>query len=203
MPFIGVQPATVPLTSSDITDGIISTAKIADDAVGNTKLDLGASYAFTGSVTGAGTILQIVQSGTIAQSINTSAGSWADSNYTLAITPSATSSKVLVMMHFPFLLKGSGTKVRGGLRLNRTISSTTTLIWNTDSYNEMYHTRDSGGTPDETNNLMHMSFLDSPSTTSATTYTMQHQIRNDTGATQSICYQSAYGGQMLLLEIRG
>ena len=48
-----------------------------------------------------------------------------------------------------------------------------------------------------------MSFLDSPSTTSATTYTMQHQIRNDTGATQSICYQSAYGGQMLLLEIRG
>tara|TARA_B100000963_G_scaffold166884_1_gene144907 strand:- start:616 stop:1227 length:612 start_codon:yes stop_codon:yes gene_type:complete len=203
MPFIGVQPATVPLTSSDITDGIISTAKIADDAVGNTKLDLGASYAFTGSVTGAGTILQIVQSGTIAQSINTSAGSWADSNYTLAITPSATSSKVLVMMHFPFLLKGSGTKVRGGLRLNRTISSTTTLIWNTDSYNEMYHTRDAGGTPDETNNLMHMSFLDSPSTTSATTYTMQHQIRNDTGATQSICYQSAYGGQMLLLEIRG
>ena len=42
MGFIGVQPATVPLTSSDITDGIISTAKIADDAVGNTKLDLSA-----------------------------------------------------------------------------------------------------------------------------------------------------------------
>jgi hypothetical protein len=53
MPFIGVQPATVPLTSSDITDGIISTAKIADDAVGNTKLDLSANYAFTGTVTGA------------------------------------------------------------------------------------------------------------------------------------------------------
>ena len=203
MPFIGVQPATVPLTSSDITDGIISTAKIADDAVGNTKLDLGASYAFTGSVTGAGTILQIVQSGTIAQSINTNPGSWADSNYTLAITPSATSSKVLVIMSFPFLLKGSGNKIRGGLRLNRTISSSTTLIWNTDSYDEMYHTRDSGGTPDETNNLMHMSFLDSPSTTSATTYTMQHQIRNDTGAQQSICYQSAYGGGILLMEIRG
>ena len=28
MPFIGVQPATVPLTSSDITDGIITGAKI-------------------------------------------------------------------------------------------------------------------------------------------------------------------------------
>ena len=53
MGFIGVQPATVPLTANDITDGIISTAKIADDAVDNTKLDLTANYAFTGTVTGA------------------------------------------------------------------------------------------------------------------------------------------------------
>ena len=53
MGFIGVQPATVPLTSSDITDGIISTAKIADDAVGNTKLDLSANYTFTGTISGA------------------------------------------------------------------------------------------------------------------------------------------------------
>ncbi len=53
MGFIGKQPTPVPLTSSDITDGIISTAKIADDAVGNTKLDLSANYAFTGTVTGA------------------------------------------------------------------------------------------------------------------------------------------------------
>ena len=50
MGFIGVQPATVPLTSSDITDGIISTAKIANDAVDNTKLDLSDNYAFTGTV---------------------------------------------------------------------------------------------------------------------------------------------------------
>jgi len=158
---------------------------------------------FTSTNMAASSIIQIVQNGTIATSTNTSAGNFADSNYTLAITPSATSSKVLVMMSFPFLLKGSGAKVRGGLRLNRTISSTTTLVWNTDSYDEMYHTRDAGGTPDETNNLMHMSFLDSPSTTSATTYTMQHMIRNDSGATQSICYQSSYGGGILLMEIRG
>ena len=53
MGFIGVQPATVPLTSSDITDGIISTAKIANDAVDNTKLDLTDNYAFTGTISGA------------------------------------------------------------------------------------------------------------------------------------------------------
>ncbi len=62
MGFIGVQPASAPLTSSDIADGIISTdklansavntAKIADDAVGNTKLNLASDYAFTGTITG-------------------------------------------------------------------------------------------------------------------------------------------------------
>tara|TARA_Y100000114_G_scaffold130979_1_gene128990 strand:+ start:365 stop:1036 length:672 start_codon:yes stop_codon:yes gene_type:complete len=62
MGFIGVQPATVPLTSSDITDGIISTAKIADDAVGNTKLDLSANYAFTGTITGASDMVLLATS---------------------------------------------------------------------------------------------------------------------------------------------
>ena len=52
MPFIGVQPASALLTSADIQDGQITTAKVADDAIGNTKLDLTANYAFTGTVSG-------------------------------------------------------------------------------------------------------------------------------------------------------
>ena len=68
MGFIGRQPTPVPLTSSDITDGIISTAKIADDAVGNTKLDLTANYDFTGTVTGAG--IQSAQSFRLSQDVN-------------------------------------------------------------------------------------------------------------------------------------
>ena len=39
MAYIGKQPAAVALTSSDITDGIISTAKIAADAVTKAKLE--------------------------------------------------------------------------------------------------------------------------------------------------------------------
>tara|TARA_Y100001938_G_C8023310_1_gene396569 strand:+ start:433 stop:1074 length:642 start_codon:yes stop_codon:yes gene_type:complete len=38
MGFIGKQPTPVPLTSSDITDGIITTAKIVDDAVTGAKI---------------------------------------------------------------------------------------------------------------------------------------------------------------------
>ena len=71
MAYIGQQPPAVALTASDITDGIISTdklansavstAKIADDAVGNTKLDLTANYAFSGTITGAGDTSNMVQ----------------------------------------------------------------------------------------------------------------------------------------------
>ena len=38
----------------------IPTAGIADDAVDNTKLDLTANYAFTGTITGAGKICKII-----------------------------------------------------------------------------------------------------------------------------------------------
>jgi len=48
MAFIGVQPASIPLTSSDITDGIINSS----------KLDLTDDYSFTGTITGAGQSLR-------------------------------------------------------------------------------------------------------------------------------------------------
>ena len=41
MGFIGVQPASAPLTASDITDGIVSTAKLGDDAVSLAKMASG------------------------------------------------------------------------------------------------------------------------------------------------------------------
>ena len=96
MGFIGVQPATVPLTSSDITDGIISTAKIADlavstakianDAVENTKLDLTSNYAFTGTVSGAGKLGQVLtQTPTSSQVSATS--SYVDTGLSINITP--------------------------------------------------------------------------------------------------------------------
>ena len=39
MAYIGKQPAVAALTASDITDGIVSTAKIADTAITNAKLN--------------------------------------------------------------------------------------------------------------------------------------------------------------------
>ena len=41
MPFIGNKPSAVPLTSADITDGIITSAKIADGTIATADLNTG------------------------------------------------------------------------------------------------------------------------------------------------------------------
>lgn len=62
---------TIP--TAGIADGAVDTTQLADDAVGNTKLDLTANYAFTGTVTGASDAVLISSStggGTATQQIN-------------------------------------------------------------------------------------------------------------------------------------
>ena len=119
MPFIGVQPATVPLTSSDITDGIVTTAKIADDAVGNTKLDLSANYAFTGTITGVGKVLQNVTADTTTQ-VSITSTTFTDSGLTASITPSSTSNKIAIFIHQGVYIARGGTgDLMGAIRLLR------------------------------------------------------------------------------------
>tara|TARA_Y100001972_G_scaffold126997_1_gene182427 strand:+ start:717 stop:1397 length:681 start_codon:yes stop_codon:yes gene_type:complete len=47
----------------------IPTNGIADDAVGNTKLDLGANYAFTGTISGTGGAYEVVSSSTSSSTV--------------------------------------------------------------------------------------------------------------------------------------
>ena len=47
MPFIGNKPSAVPLTSADITDGIITSAKIADGTIVNADINASAAIAST------------------------------------------------------------------------------------------------------------------------------------------------------------
>jgi hypothetical protein len=90
MPFIGNQPTAVPLTSSDITNGIITTAKIADDAISAAKLASGVG----------GKVLQVVQSAK-TDTFSSASASWVDiTGLSLSITPSSTSSKVFITTNF-------------------------------------------------------------------------------------------------------
>jgi hypothetical protein len=71
----------------------VLTGGIADDAIGNTKLALDADYAFTGTVSGAGKILQIQYGNHTA--LTTYSNSFVDV-ITITITPSVATSLILI-----------------------------------------------------------------------------------------------------------
>jgi len=87
------------IITDSIADTAVSTAKIADDAIDDTKLDLTDDYAFTGTITGAGggKVAQIVYQN-FTSSFTTSSSSYADTGLTLAITPTASDSKLYIQV---------------------------------------------------------------------------------------------------------
>jgi len=178
MAYIGKTPTAVPLTSGDITNGIITTAKIADDAISAAKLASGVG----------GKVLQIVQ-GTHATQVTTTSSSYVTTNLTASITPSSATSKILVQMTF-LGDTGPGSGDHGG---DFTIfrNSTDLLTRGGDTY---YN-----------NNGLNigmsvsMNYLDSPNTTSSTSYTAYMKAR-DSGTTMKSCHNNSTG-TVVLMEI--
>jgi len=74
----------------------INTGGLAADAVDNTILDLADNFAFTGTVTGAGSVLQVVEAVNNTNFSSTST-SFVDAGMDVTITPSSTSSKILIL----------------------------------------------------------------------------------------------------------
>ena len=158
MGFIGVQPAIVPLTSSDITDGIISTAKIADDAITIGKLP-------------SGTVIKQKKT-TKTDTFTTTSTSYTDvTGLSVSITPTSSSNKILFMANLS-VGGGNGSDVnhsfvqmvRGSTAINigdarGSNRKRGTSVVNTQGAGVMLHPNSC--------------FLDSPSTTSATTYKIQ------------------------------
>ena len=140
-----------------------------------------------------GSVLQVVQSGTIAFFSSTSTGSWLATNTTMSITPSATSSKILVTVNQPALLQGT-TPMRCGFRIKRG----STVIWNAGDFREHMQVRDAAN---EHCQIINLVSLDSPSSTSSVTYSVEVYILS---ATSFQLRGSADGGSIMVLqEIKG
>jgi len=175
MPYIGQIPSAKLLTASDITDGVISTAKLADSSVTSAKITDGtiASGDLASGV--GGKILQVVQTAK-TDTFSTTSTSYTDvTGLSVAITPSSTSSKVLVTV-------SSNSSVSSGnnaeMKLVR--GSTDIFIGDDDST----HSRASAQTRVNDNNgcmTLTFSFLDTPNTTSETTYKVQYNVQGGTG----------------------
>ena len=135
----------------------ISTGGIADDAVTAAK------------ATGFGKVGQVVQAST-STAVNVASTSVADTGLTVNITPTATTSKVLVQVNQNILTDIDTTAANSKIKLLR---GTTTVI---DFTTNIARVEASGASSVKFGNLTTFSFLDSPSTTSETTYKTQGAI---------------------------
>jgi len=114
---------------------------------------------------GGGKVLQVVNATTLSE-VSTSSGTYVDSNLTATITPSSASSKILV------LVSQNGCRATGQYGGVRLVRGATTI-----SQMDTYLGYAAGGTAQV---AISANYLDSPATTSATTY--KTQINNSSGS---------------------
>ena len=143
-----------------------------------------------------GSVLQVVQT-TYSTQTSTTSTSYVDGGLSATITPKFSTSKILVSVSTYTSIGGDGDNGMG-LQLVRGSTS----IWSTVASNAIYLYYNGGGVL-YANNQSGCNYLDSPATTSATTYKMQ--IRSDgTGGSNSVSMQAQNStSTMTLMEIAG
>jgi|TARA_R100000458_G_scaffold46335_2_gene44749 hypothetical protein len=141
-----------------------------------------------------GKVLQVVQ-GTLSSAASSNSQTYADTGLTADITPSATSSKVLVILsHNLGLSRGSDGACDARVKLVRA----STDIWGGETLNPYLRSQAHSGAL-----VLYWTwgttFLDSPSTTSATTYKTQYK----SGESADTVYVSTSGqtDTITLIEI--
>ena len=164
----------IPATnlSGTIADARLPTVPVTKGGTGLTslgsagqaiKVNSGGNALEFGAVAG-GKLLQVVQA-TMASTVSTSANSAVDTGLTVNITPSATSSKVLVFVNHPFVRKQGDNSVAMHI-----VRASTTIA----NIGPNFDTSDSQQITDTVTGM----FLDTPNTTSATTYKTQFTSNN-------------------------
>ena len=114
-----------------------------------------------------GKVLQVVSQNLTAQ-MSTSSTSYVDSGLTASITPSATTSKVLITLNIAVAISGDH---NGYLRLLR--DSTEINSGSGGDTNSLFGLNGNSTAFRYAPNMQSCNFLDTPSTTSATTYKVQ------------------------------
>ena len=147
-----------------------------------------------GLVGDGGGIIQTVQ-GTSTTEFLTTSSSYSDTNLSASITPQSTSSKILIIVSQPIYITRNSTNSWGGVRLLR--GGTQLAVCNVGTATAKNVSRDG--------NSVAFCYLDSPATTSSTTYKTQGRTTNGTSMyadhNENLSEQTT--GLITLLEISG
>ena len=142
---------------------------------------------------GGGGVIQVVSQSFSTQATSTST-SWTSTGLEATITPAT--SKILISVSGPMTgFAGGGTDQRGGLKIYRGGSGGTSVESSNNGLSCQYSAA-------STYSDVHILWLDSPNTTSATTYTVMMSRRTGTG-TYSFIRDGNQTGSMILMEVSG
>lgn len=147
-----------------------------------------------------GKILQVVSS-TITTNATITSTSLTDTNITLSITPTLATSKILVMITANSQNKRSSSVNSNGSNARLLRGATTLYDFPNDGWSNIYLS--ALGTGDVwTGAPRTIVYLDSPATTSATTYKLQACVPNTTGSHTVIFQPTSMGAsQIILMEV--
>ena len=194
--YIGNAPSAVPLTSADIADGIITSAKITNGTIAIADLSatgtadattfLRGDNTFASAGATAGQVIQVV-SATFSTQSDSNSASFVATGLTASITPSSASNKILILYSLPLRNPSSSN-----------INVTTTIFKNGSNLLGSF-----GAGIFKTDSLPIMAiatanYLDSPATTSSTTYAI---FVNPTSVLAQWCGGSSTAS-ITLLEIK-
>jgi len=152
----------------------------------DTTTATGLKYA-TPSAGGGGKVLQVVQ-GTTTTQTTVSTTSYVSTGITASITPSSATSKILVIWSTTWAKADSNT----GAGLNFKLKRTSTYLTFMEGVGYDFTTSGNRGSAGQ-------NYLDSPSTTSATTYTVD--MANFSGTSTNYVQVSSSTGTITLMEI--
>jgi hypothetical protein len=170
---------------------------------GTTVLDLPAvsGTILTTTSPKAGNVIQVVQA-TTQTNVSNSTTTYADSGLTANITPTSSSSKILVLISQNFYIAiNSGTSQFGGFQIVR--NSTAIYTPAQDGTSSFDYGISTGGSTSQLFSRYSACYLDSPATTSATTYKTQMRVYYTTSSGQIVAQNSNGTSSIILMEIAG
>ena len=194
-------PTDGSVTANKIGTGAVTSAKIADGTIVNA--DINASAGISGSKLGTGAILQVVPQAISADVANITSTSYHSSGLTLSITPSATSSKILLLFSTSTYVVAGGVisvsihrNITSSTNANTQVSGGTNLDTSSNNYGLSHNFSETGSQITPCSAM----FLDSPSSTNAQTYTLTYRSQNGNSCA---IFANSQIGSLIAQEIGG
>jgi hypothetical protein len=159
------------IVTNSIADSAVVTADIANGAVTSAKMASGAARANFG----AGAVLQVIDA-RLTITASTSSTSLVDTGLTATITPSSTSSKILIFVSLNQMSCDNANLALFSLRRNSSLLTRNAMGGLATTYDAF--AVGGGQSNNRQQNGGSLTYLDSPATTSATTYKVQFGINS-------------------------